>query len=439
MIESFVDQSLQTYHVPGASLVVLKDDQVISEKSWGKSSDGQAITADSEFLIGSVSKPLTALGVLLLVQDGTLALDTPIDIYVPDFHYSSPDTTKITVRQLLDQTSGISPVDGLDVTDRSYSADDGITQAVQRLSGTQLIATPGKAYRYTSANYLLLGSIIQSVSGMSYEAFMTSRVFTPLGMTRTTASQAAATKAGLHRGYESWGGYPLASSALFYDNSGAPYGYISSTAHDLAKFLEFMLRGGTILKPEYLKLLHTPPADGRTYTMGWHYNRDEALFYHGGATPQYRSEVYYDLDKQTAAVLLTNKYNATEDSQVSTVMSGIRTLLDGAQPTTPTRPIPTTQLLIVAVEFLLVIGLGALIRYRQKVAKRSRLLLVASAALSAAIAAGLLPLLLWAMGTPWHSLWLFAKDIAVLTLVSVVLIACYALFFVWQLLARRSH
>ncbi|RYF96337.1 MAG: class A beta-lactamase-related serine hydrolase, partial [Chitinophagaceae bacterium] len=325
-LNTYIKTSLDTYQIPGASAVIQKDGKTLLQNSWGHSSDGSKLTTDTPFLIGSLSKPITASAILLLAQDKTIRLDEPIKTYLPNFRYSSKSNQQITVRHLLEQTSGISPSDGLNVTDRSYKQPGAISQAVTALNNVTLQSTPGTAYSYTSANYLLLGAIIESASNKSYSEFVTTRIFAPLAMDHTSATQQDSSDDGLVSGYSSWIGHPIKSSG-FYDNSGAPYGYISSTASDIMKFLQFMQNGGVILSDQSMQLFKTITKE-KTYGIGWFYSPESKYFYHGGATPDFRAEMFYYPDRDFSGVILTNKYHSLEDQQVADIANGMRAIAD---------------------------------------------------------------------------------------------------------------
>jgi CubicO group peptidase (beta-lactamase class C family) len=221
-ITAFMDEAVDRYRIPDASLAVLRDGEIIYRNNWGTMSNGAPVTSDTPFLIGSVSKPLTAAAVMTLAQDGRLNLDDPIDTYIPNFEYHSISDSPITVRHLLEQTSGIGEAAGLSVTDRATRGEDAIAQAVSRLSGVALRHAPGEGYEYSSANYLLLGAIVEAVSNQPFARYMESRFFTPLGMNDAAADYAGAVGKGLVPGYHSWFGWPVKSEG-FYDDSGAPY------------------------------------------------------------------------------------------------------------------------------------------------------------------------------------------------------------------------
>lgn len=159
----------------------------------------------------------------------------------------------------------------------------------------KLAYEPGEVYAYTSANYLLLGAIIENVTNRPFAEFMRERIFAPLGMNRTAADFAGAEAAGLAPGYRSWFGRPI-KGGVSYDHAGAPYGYIVSSTSDMAKFLTFVMQGGKLLDEAFHDLWLSAPADNRSYGFGWHFARPAdapGFLYHGGATPQFRGEMFF--------------------------------------------------------------------------------------------------------------------------------------------------
>ena len=411
----------------------MKDGQRVLTEAWGNEAAGSPVTTDTPFLIGSLSKPLTALAVLQLVRDGAVGLDVPVETYLPGFRYSSPHGGPITVDHLLRQTSGISGQDSLDVTDRDYPAEGGISAAVRHLSGVQLESRPGDRYEYASANYLLLGAVIESVTDQSFADVMQERVYAPLGMTNTFAGHAEAIAAGYTAGYQSWFGHPVKSSS-FYDHAGAPYGYMISTANDLAAFLTFMQDGGEVLGGREFELLRSVPDSARSYGYGWRHDADEGIFFHGGATPHSRAEMYYDPVQGTSGVLLTNKYHTLEDQQVSQILDGIRGLTQNIAPDALPKQKHPVQWIMTASVFLgtLLLALNVY-RMLRKTAGR-RIPRFTGALVLAVTAVALVPLLTYATGTPWHSIRLFAPDIAVLSGCITALLTANSLVLLYRAL-----
>ena len=421
-MNEYTRKSLDQYRIPGASAIIQKDGQTALDASWGETSRGDEVTGDTPFLVGSLSKSMTATAILMLVQDGKVTLDEPIGTYIPEFRYASIDNTQITVRHLLLQTSGISPMDGLNVTDREYSNDDGITQAVGYLKGITLLSKPGDQYRYTSANYLLLGAIIQSVSGQPFAEFLERQLFDPLKMNSTSADLAGSLADGLQPGHDSWLGYPISSNG-FYDAAGAPYGYISSTANDMTKFLKFMQTGEGILDQQRMQLLQQVPAGDRTYGFGWHYSKDGKYFYHGGATPGFRAEMFYYLDRDFSGVILTNKYHSLEDQQVSDIMAGIRTIADGQNPPVLPAAHRSIQLGIAGVLVALIVSLTMMIVRYVRYRTYGRIWKKVIGAILIVVAIGFVFAVPYIFGAPWHSVLLFAADVGYMSILLSILLA----------------
>ncbi|WP_319005800.1 serine hydrolase domain-containing protein [Metabacillus niabensis] len=238
-IKKFMDDAIDEYNIPGASLVVIKDGDLVFQENWGVQSDGSPVTNDTLFTLGSVSKPLTSLGIMILVQQNMIELDQTIDTYIPSFTYKqNGHENKITIRHLLSHTSGISAFDGLKIAELNLRGKDAISDAVQKLNNVELNHEPGEVHQYSPANYLLLGKIIENVSNQSFTEFMNDELFFKLGMNQTVSNYKSASELGYQPGFQSWFGKPIQSENM-YDDSGAPYGYISSTPNDMAKYIQF--------------------------------------------------------------------------------------------------------------------------------------------------------------------------------------------------------
>lgn len=438
-IETFVQEALKEYHIPGASLAVVHDGQTIFQDSWGTMSDGSAVTEDSTFLIGSVSKPLTSLVIMMLAEDGQIKLDEPIDTYIPWFTYQTVGTESITVRHLLEQTSGISAYDGMKVTDQQgRDKEKGITQAVTELSGVQLRRIPGEAYEYNSANYLLLGAIIEGVSNQSFSAFMDTHIFSPLGMNNTTADYESAVDRGFVPGFHSWFGKPVKGDGL-YDQSGAPYGYMSSTASDLTKFIKFMLNGGELLKEQSLKQLQSPPENGNRYGLGWHFPRSGNKYpYHTGATTEYRSEIFFIPEQDLGAVLLMNKYHELEAVSYLSIMEGIRSIMNGENPNLAQLNVSMQWVTLGVVLLLAILSIISLILLRRRT-EINKKLWGSMGILSVIVAVGLIPLFTYSMDISWRTVGLFLPDVAFLIQCLIAVLAVHGLLTLLIITVRRKN
>ncbi|KGA80673.1 penicillin-binding protein [Lysinibacillus fusiformis] len=439
-IETFMNEALEKYHIPGASLEVIHNGQTIFQDSWGTMSDGSVVTEDSTFLIGSVSKPLTSLAIMMLVEDGEIKLDEPIETYIPWFTYQTDGTKSITVRHLLEQTSGISAYDGMKVTDRQgRDKENGITQAVTELSGVQLSRIPGEAYEYNSANYLLLGAIIEEVSNQSFSAFMETHIFSPLGMNNTSADYERAVERGFVPGFHSWFGQPVKGDGL-YDQSGAPYGYMSSTASDLTKFIKFMLDGGQLLSQQSLKQLQTPPENGGRYGLGWHFPRSGNKYpYHTGATPEYKSEIFFIPERGLGAVLLMNKYHELEAVSYLSIMEGIRSIMNGENPDLVQLNVSTQWITLGVILLLAFISVISLIRLKRRITINKKVW-VSTGILSAILAVGLIPSFTYSLGISWRTVGLFLPDVEFLIQCLIAILAVNSLLtFLFIAMKRKNN
>ena len=438
-IKTFMAEVLEEYHIPGASLAVIHNGQTIFHDSWGTMSDGSAVTEDTTFLIGSVSKPLTSLAVMMLMEDGRIKLDEPIKTYIPWFNYQTEGTKSITVRHLLEQTSGISAYDGMKVTDRQdHGKENGITQAVAELSGVKLIHVPGEVYEYNSANYLLLGAVIEAVSNQSFAEFMDTHIFSPLGMNNTTADYKSAIDRGLVPGFHSWFGKPVKGDGL-YDQSGAPYGYMSSTTSDLTKFIKFMINGGELLSEQSLKQLQTPPESGNRYGLGWHFPRSGNKYpYHTGATPEYKSEIFFIPEQNLGAVLLMNKYHELEAVSYLGIMEGIRSIMSGKNPDFAQLDVSSQWITLGVVLMAAVISLISLIRLKSRTTINIKAR-VSIAVLSIIFAVGLIPMITNRVGTSWRTFGLFAPDIQFLIQCLPVILVVYGLFTILFIAVKQKR
>jgi len=183
-VDAFAREQMQTWHIPGVSIGVVRDGKVLLAKGYGFANIelGASATADTVYEILSVTKQFTAAAILVLVEEGKTGLDDTVAKYLPD----SPTSWKdVTVRHLLTHTSGI-----MDFTDippffeqlRLDATPDELLKAVKK---RPLQFSPGTQWRYSNSNYYLLGQIIEKLSAKKYEEFLHEHLFQPLEMKAT--------------------------------------------------------------------------------------------------------------------------------------------------------------------------------------------------------------------------------------------------------------
>ena len=217
-VDAYLKECAENAHIPSMSVTIVDKNQVLLSQSYG-----ECESCDTPFLLGSVSKSFTAVCVMQLVEQGKIHLNDNISAYLP----KATDGDKITVRQLLNHTSGLGEH--------------------QTLENYKIINEQG-VHTYANVNYSLLGEIIEAVSGKPYDEYIKENVFEPLQLTHTAATLDESVENGLIGGYTNYWGFHIKSAHKYPQDENAwitvPAGYISSSANDLGKYLQMYLNGG---------------------------------------------------------------------------------------------------------------------------------------------------------------------------------------------------
>lgn len=274
--------------IPGASITIVRDRQVVLNRGFGMSDleNGIDATPETRFRIGSVSKPLTSMALGLLVEEGRLDLDAPVQRYVPGF---PAKRWPITVRQVAGHMAGIRHYrEGEFENQRPYPT---LQDGLRMFQDDSLLFEPGTRFVYSSFGWNLLGAVIEGASGQPYLTFMHDRVIVPLGLNHTIAEfpdSLIPRRARFYTRRDSTG--PILN-APYVDNSYKwPGGGYLSTTEDLAQWGAALL-DGRLLRPATRDLLWTPMTtrDGKStgYGIGWSIRSDSLgrrqAFHTGGS------------------------------------------------------------------------------------------------------------------------------------------------------------
>lgn len=276
-VDAFLREQLDAMGLPGAAVVVVKDGVQVHSAAFGRADDsGQPMTARTPVLLASTTKPLTAMAVMQQVEAGRLRLDEPVRTYLPWFTLRDSRSAAITVRQLLHQTSGMA------AKDTAFEASDAqdpeaIEEGVRALSGSPLAGPPGEAFRYASANFNILGLLVQTVSGQPFAEYVEQHVFGPLGMVHSHPTRAAAHSDHAAAGYSLWFGSFWRQTEVPAPTTGMPSSTMYSSAEDIGHELTALLdqgryRGRAFLRPESVETLLKPQVqidESKEYAMGW--------------------------------------------------------------------------------------------------------------------------------------------------------------------------
>jgi CubicO group peptidase (beta-lactamase class C family) len=352
-IRTFVSGALDELGVPGAAVVVVRSDGVAFAEGFGTADDdGRPVTPQTPFHVASLSKQLTSIGVMQLVTSGDLSLDGSVRSYVDWFGADGSETAKITVRDLLAQTSGWSENQGVTNRIDDYDADDALERNVRRLASEGLEHAIGQ-FEYSNANYDVLGYLIAVVSGQSYEAYMSEHVLGPLQMTHTHLTDADARADGVAQGHYLFFGVPIGYDIPFVRGSG-PSSFIAASAEDLAHVLIAHLNGGAyegthVLDADSMADLRRPlthPEPWSGYGWGWWTSplwdageiRDGADFSsytvpvmleHGGSHATFASSMLLLPDERIGIVVLLNLNDENAPSRFYQLHLGIAQILFG--------------------------------------------------------------------------------------------------------------
>ncbi|MET3698438.1 CubicO group peptidase (beta-lactamase class C family) [Bacillus oleivorans] len=432
-LRDYMEQALDDYQIPGATLAVIKDGELVFQESWGVQSDGTPVTEDTLFTIGSVSKPLTSLAIMKLAEEQTLDLDQAINTYIPSFSYDKGAFEKdITIRHLLAHTSGISSYDGLKVAELNLRGEDAISQAVAQLGTVTLRSEPGETHQYSAANYLLLGLIIEEVTNQTFADYMETEVFSELGMSKTVSTYEAASSLGYQPGFQSWFGKPV-KSEIFFDDSGAPYGYITSTSNDMVKYVEFLLDGGEELLSASIFAEYISPQIHRKedmfYGLGWRIseNPEDAYYFHGGETPDSRAELFLDPDQNYGFVLLTNKNNYSEVLHTTYMREGIKAIMEGNE--VPALPEASYQMQWMSLSLVIIVTLLSgwhLFHHKRKPNIRNKAA-GSIGVISIGLSIAFIPVLTYIFGTPWHTIDTYAPETSLLVKLLIGVLAIHGI------------
>ncbi|SFY23789.1 serine hydrolase domain-containing protein [Streptomyces atratus] len=441
-IDAFVRGRLDATGTPGAALAVIEDGRVVHRRGFGEDGRGRAVTPDTPFLWGSVSKPVTGLAVMQLVEAGRVNLDEPVRTYLPRFRLVDPDVSdRITVRHLLTNTSGIPASAGNEIGDRYDNAPGALADAVRDLARIAPTSRPGTSYAYSSAGYAVLGALVEEVSGRPFGTYLHERVLDPLGMDHAVATEQDFERERVAPGHRSVFGTPVRFDAP-YDTAGVPFGHVGGSLRDLTRFVLAELDGGRLDGRRVLSAKgtaetqrgHVDGSVGR-YGLGWSVGTlkgtGERMVWKDGALPGHHAMVVMLPDSDRAVIVLQNAYHQLRAQEFGDAAFGAAQLLSGATP----RATPTDPLAIVlpwttaglAAALLLCLAAPALRRLpRRRTAARARSRRRIALTTTASVAATLtLAALLWWLpstlgGTPAMAL-LWIPDVGWSLVTAVVL------------------
>jgi CubicO group peptidase (beta-lactamase class C family) len=299
-----MDQVIQPYvanHQFMGSVLVARDGQVIYSKGYG-SADLEWDVPNSpgtKFRLGSVTKQFTAASILLLEERGKLSVSDPVKKYLPG---APAAWDKITIFHLLTHTSGIPNFTGFADYQKLEPFATTSEQLVARFRDKPLDFEPGEKWQYSNSGYVLLGHLIEKITGDSYEKFVKENIFIPLGMKDSGYDSNSAVIPHRASGYVP-GKNGLENAGFIHMSIPHSAGALYSTTEDLLKW-EQGLFGGKLLKAESLQKMTTPFKSNYAFGLQVETTGGHKVIEHGGGIEGFNTELaYYPDDKLTVVVL----------------------------------------------------------------------------------------------------------------------------------------
>jgi D-alanyl-D-alanine carboxypeptidase len=267
-IDSLATAFITNTRTPAVSVAVLRGSDTLVMKGYGEASveAHRPATASTVYRIGSITKQFTAAAIMRLIERGKLSLDDPMSKYLPDVPLHGHI---VTIRQLLNHTSGIHSYTSEPAWQKTWSTDLTPRQIVAFVDKDTFDFAPGTGWRYNNTGYVLLGMIIEKVAGEPYASFLQHEFFTPLGLRQTSYCPSRPTDPSFADGYSSEGGTvkPAAYLSMTHPFSA---GALCSTVRDLVIW-QRALEGGRVVNAKSYALMTTADTlnDGKRLNYGF--------------------------------------------------------------------------------------------------------------------------------------------------------------------------
>jgi beta-lactamase class C len=330
--ETIIHDIMARSHTPGAAIAIVRDSSIIYLKGFGVKVLGttDSVNAETVFRLGSVSKCFAPMLTGILVQDSVLSWNDKVTKHLPDFALKSKEQTdQLILKHVLSHTVGLPYHTYTNLIEEG----DSLPQMLRKLQDVDMIGQVGRVYSYQNVAYSIIGEVIHSASGKTYEQLMTERIFQPLNMDHASMTYADIMKnsnvAKPHQ--HSRKGVRVTAINNTYYNVG-PAGGVNASAVDMALLIEALLGNrSNLISNETLNEIFTPviraPSKNRNfrkwihqtdshYALGWRVldSKTDTLFYHGGYVNGYRTELALNRRDKIGICILTNATGELADT-----------------------------------------------------------------------------------------------------------------------------
>lgn len=341
-VRNLIDEQMTVRYLPSLAISISQHGRIVWEEGfgWADKEKQRPATPGTMYRIASITKPLTATGLMRLVEAGSVGLDDPVDKYLGGRRLVSyaGDDREATVRRIANHTAGIPHHWQFFYEDGEYPVPS-TEETIQRYG--IIVRPPGEKYVYSNINYAVLEEVIRHVSGQKYADYMKEQVFMPLGMTHTSIEPTTALGSFLAAGYDQ-NKVRLPGFKTDYPGGAGAY----SSSHDLIRFAMFHLKDHwrdqkQILAEDSIDQMQRPTAQirpGGSYGIGWRSDTVRGTIEHGGYFPGASAIMRLVPKEDVAVVVLTNISNDDQATALNLIAdAALRALI-------PDWKVPQTQI-----------------------------------------------------------------------------------------------
>lgn len=309
-LDAFV-QKLADADLFSGAILVAKDGKPIYKKAVGiANKDFNAPNKiDTKFNLGSMNKMFTAVAIAQLVERGKLSFDDPLSKFLPDFP-DKESAEKIKIKQILTHTAGLGGYFSQKFQEASRDRFRTVDDMMKLAKEEKILFEPGSRWQYSNTGFLVLGAIIEKISGQSYYDFIRENIYKPAGMINSDCYELDRVNPNLAVGYEKEftdEGVQFRNNIFMHVLRGGPQGGGYSTVEDLLKF-DVALRSGKLVGKEYVKLLLSAKPDLKSPDYGYGFQIDNAnqIAGHSGGFPGINSNLNMYLNNGFTAAVMSN-------------------------------------------------------------------------------------------------------------------------------------
>lgn len=309
-LDAFV-QKLADADLFSGAVLVAKDGKTIYKKAFGTANkDFNAPNKiDTKFNLGSMNKMFTAVAIAQLVERGKLSFDDPLSKFLPDFP-DKESAEKIKIKQILTHTAGLGGYFSQKFQEASRDRFRNVDDMMKLAREEKILFEPGSRWQYSNTGFLVLGAVIEKVSGQSYYDFVRENIYKPAGMINSDCYELDRVNPNLAVGYEkefTENGIQFRNNIFMHVLRGGPQGGGYSTVEDLLKF-DVALRSGKLVGKDYVKLLLSAKPDLKSpnYGYGFQIDNEHQIVGHSGGFPGINSNLDMYLNNGFTAAVMSN-------------------------------------------------------------------------------------------------------------------------------------